>query len=136
MPPFFYRMCYVRLTLCAKGYRSLAKGGKHFKKPLYYFLYVILSTHPCPMRKAILRIIRGLNLLYFSWKNISLSLKLLSGHFMGKPSFRLSEVLFLCKQPTLSFSCFLAIVGFLNFNAMTNVKNRVSPSKAHISHLL
>ena len=38
----------------------------------------------CPMRKRLLWISRGMHLLSFSWKKISFSLKLFSGHFYGQ----------------------------------------------------
>ena len=55
--------------------------------------YPYFSIETCSMRKRLLGIIRGLDLLSFSLKNISISLKLFSGHFMDNPSLRLPEVL-------------------------------------------
>ena len=67
-------------------------GGKHISKTfsIFYMLnsknrvfYPYFSIGTCPMRKRLLRIIRGLNLLSFSLK-ISFSLKLFSGCFYGQ----------------------------------------------------
>ena len=76
---------------------SLVTGGggstsvKRFLFSIFVSKNIVFNPYfsigTCPMRKLLLWISRGLNLLSFSLKNISFSLKLFSGHFMGNPSF-------------------------------------------------
>ena len=99
--PFLYDVLNVKPQLYAKGL-VWSRGGKHFSKTfsISYMLnsknsvfdpYFLIGTGP--MRKTLVRIIRELKLLSFSWKKISSSLKLFLTIFMGNPSLRLSEVL-------------------------------------------
>ena len=90
--PFLYDVWNVKLQLYAKGL-VWSRGGKHFSKTfsIFYMLngknrvfnpYFSIGT--CPMRKLLLWISRGLNLIIFFIEKISFSLKLFSGHFYGQ----------------------------------------------------
>ena len=99
--PFLYDVLNVKPQLYAKGL-VWSRGGKHFSKTfsISYMLnsknsvfnpYFLIGTGP--MRKTLVRIIRELKLLSFSWKKYHLLWNFFLTIFMGYPSLRLSEVL-------------------------------------------
>ena len=80
-------------TVCKRISLVTGGGGEHFSKTfsIFYMLnsknrvfspYFSIGT--CPMRKRLLWISRGLNLLSFFIEKIAFSLKLFSGHFYGQ----------------------------------------------------
>ena len=100
--PFLYDVWNVKLQLYAKGL-VWSRGGKHLSKTfsIFYMLnskngvfnpYFSIGT--CPMRKRLLWISRGLNLLSFSYKKYHFLWNSSLVIFMGNPSLRLSEVLY------------------------------------------
>ena len=106
--PFLYDVWNVKLQLYAKGL-VWSRGGKHPSKTfsIFYMLnskkvvfnpYFSIGT--CPMRKRLLWISRGLNLLSFSSKKYHFLWIFSLVIFMGNPSLRLSEVLAL---PMIAF---------------------------------
>ena len=99
--PFLYDVWNVKLQLYAKGL-VWSWEGKHFSKTfsIFYMLnsknwvfnpYFSIGT--CLMRKWLLWISRGLNLLSFSLKKYHFLWNFSLVIFMGNPSLRLSEVL-------------------------------------------
>ena len=88
-------------TVCKRI--SLVTGESTPVNPSLFSIYWIaktrFSTHflieTCLMRKTFLRIIRELNLLSFWWKNYRFLWNFFLAIFMGNPSIRLSEVLWI-----------------------------------------
>ena len=101
--PFLYDVWNVKLQQRAKGL-VWSRGGKHFSKTFSIF-YMLNSKNrifnpyfwidACRMRKILLRIIREFNLLSFWWKNNRFLWNYCLAIFMGNPSLKLSEVLWI-----------------------------------------
>ena len=122
--PFLYDVLNIKPQLYAKGL-VWSRGGKHFSKT-FSISYMLNSKNrvfnpyffigACPMRKTLVRIIRELKLLSFSWKkyhflwNFSLTI------LMGNPSLRLSEVLWwLSINRNSSISGRLSVIKWRNW---------------------
>ena len=100
--PFLYDVWNVKPQLFAKGL-VWSRGGGSTSVKLFSIFYVLnskngvlnpyFSISTCPMRKQLLWISRGLNLLSFSSKKYHFLCNFFLVIFMGNTSFRLSEVL-------------------------------------------
>ena len=94
--PLLYDGFNVNLQLYAKGL-AWSIDRKDLKKTFFYFLYVKKQKHIFNQCLSNVKSLIGEKLraepTIFSWKKISFSLKLLSGHFICNPALRLFEVL-------------------------------------------
>ena len=111
--PFLYDVWNVKLRLYAQGivWSRGGGGGGSTSVKLFSISYMLNSKNSvfnpnfligtCPMTKTLLRIIRVLNLLSFSWKKYHFLWNFFLAIFMANPSLRLSEVLWTL---TLSFT--------------------------------